>query len=244
MVRRMSGFLNPNLRATPDRTGSATPVTGASLFARAATIALLAVLSLGATPAAASGSIYYDLAGGLAKYQQTSPFFGSKTDGSTGYGFALNNGVFINWGGESRAFAFQLGAQHRLSSASDTNASYGVQAAYPVMRLQFSRIYIGTGYTPYVWKRSNAMGGVDYFSRATNTNALLLEAGLLLPVTPKFSMGTQASAQFLSGPAGSSPNPIMDATFSMRFYFGFFGSGGSQTSGEFKGWRYPFGMIR
>jgi hypothetical protein len=202
-------------------------------------------LALSAQPAAASGSFYYDLAGGVSKFQQTSPFFGSTTQSSTGVGYSLNNGIFVNWGNEHQAFAFQLGIQHRLSSASDSTASYAVQAAYPVMRLQFSRIYFGTGFTPFVWKRSNALGGVDNFTSAQNTSALLVEAGLLLPVTPKFSLGTQASAQFMTSGGAKSPNPIMDATVSMRFYFGFFGhSGGSQSSGEFKGWRYPFGMIR
>jgi hypothetical protein len=186
------------------------------------------------------------LAGGIAKYQQTSPFFGSSTDGSTGYGFALNNGIFINWGGDTRAIAFQLGLQHRLNSAADSKATYSVQAAYPVMRLQFSRIYFGAGYTPFVWKRSNAQGGLENFSSTSSTSALLAEAGLLMPVTPKFSMGLQAGAQFISGGGAQSPSPIWDATASMRFYFGFFGSGGgsSHSSGEFKGWRYPFGMIR
>lgn len=249
MVRRMNGFLNQNPSATPGWSGSATPVTGNGSFARftlrqIASLALL-LFTLGTSPAAASGSFYYDLAGGLAKYQQTSPFFGKNTQGSTGYGFALNNGLFINWGSDQRAFAFQLGIQHRLSSASDANASYAVQAVYPVMRLQFSRIFLGMGYTPFIWKRSNAQGGVDEFQSATSTSALLAEAGLLMPVTPKFSMGAQASAQYMSGGGVKSPNPIWDATFAMRFYFGFFGSGGgSQTSGEFKGWRYPFGMIR
>jgi hypothetical protein len=186
------------------------------------------------------------LAGGISRFQQTSPFFGNTAASSTGFGYALNNGVFVNWGSDKRAFAFQLGLQHRLSSASDATASYAVQAAYPVMRFQFSRIYLGTGFTPFVWKRSNALGGVDNFTSAKSTSALLAEAGILLPVTPKFSLGTQASAQFMSSGGAKSPNPILDATVSMRFYFGFFGGGGggSQSSGEFRGWRYPFGMIR
>lgn len=211
-----------------------------------AIIAAFFLFTLSVKPALANGSIYYDLAGGVAKYQQTSPFFGSSTQGSTGYGFALNNGIFINWGNDHRAFAFQLGLQHRYSSASDANSSFAVQAAYPVMRLQFGRIYLGTGFTPFVWKRSNAIGGMDNFSSAKSTDAFLAEAGFLMPVTPKFSMGTQASAQFMSGNGVKSPNPIWDATFSMRFYFGFFGGGGgggSETSGEYSG-RYPFGMIR
>jgi hypothetical protein len=207
--------------------------------------ALFLLLATSPRNAAANGSYYYDIAGGFAKYQQTSPFFGNTPQASTGYGFALNNGIFVNWGSDARAFAFQLGLQHRLSSASDSNASYAVQAVYPVMRLQFSRIYLGTGFTPFVWKRTNGLGGVDYFSSAKSTNAILAEAGFLMPVTPKFSLGTQGSAQIISGGGTKSPNPIWDATVSMRFYFGFFGhSGDSQSSGEFKGWRYPFGMIR
>jgi hypothetical protein len=240
----MRSFLNPNLGLKAAQ--SATPVTGTGLLTRLGTLFAFLLLTLNAKSAAASGSLYYDLAGGVSKFQQTSPFFGNTTQSSTGFGFALNNGIFVNWGGDKRAFAFQLGLQHRMSSASDAAASYAVQAAYPVMRFQFTRFYVGTGFTPFVWKRSNALGGVDNFSSAKGTSALLAEAGLLMPVTPKFSLGTQASAQFMTSGGTKSPNPILDATVSMRFYFGFFGSGGgdSQSSGEFKGWRYPFGMIR
>jgi hypothetical protein len=251
----MSGFLNPNPRAAD----CATPVTGNAyggrILARCVSfkpfigkpfIGVLFLLSLGgARSASANGSFYYDIAGGISKYQQTSPFFGKTTAGSTGFGYALNNGIFVNFGGDQSLFAFQFGLQHRLSAASDAMASYAVQAAYPVLRLQFTRIYLSTGFTPFVWRRANAMSGLDNFSRANSTTALLAEAGFLMPITPKFSFGVQGSGQFISGNGAQSPNPILDATVSMRFYFGFFGNGGGKhSSGEFKGWRYPFGFMR
>jgi hypothetical protein len=247
----MNGFLNPNPRAAD----SATPVTGNAcggrILAHCASFILfpgilLLVLLGGAQSASAAGSFYYDIAGGISKYQQTSPFFGKSTAGSTGFGYALNNGIFINLGDDQSLFAYQFGLQHRLSAASDATASYAVQSAYPVLRLQFTRIYLSTGFTPFVWRRTNAMSGLDNFSRANSTTALLAEAGFLMPITPKFSFGLQGSAQFISGNGAQSPNPIMDATVSMRFYFGFFGNGGGgkHSSGEFKGWRYPFGFMR
>jgi hypothetical protein len=214
-----------------------------ALSIAALSIATFALLTC-SNDARAKGSFYYDLAGGIAKFQQTSPFFGSQTEGSTGIGFALNNGIFINFGNDHRAFAFQFGLQHRLSSAADALGTYSLQAVYPAFRFQAGRIYVGAGYTPFVWKRVNPEGGLDNFSSANATTSLLLEGGLLMPITPKFSFGLQAATQMVSESGTQSPKPAYEATGSFRFYFGFFGRrSGNEGSGEFEG-RYPFGMIR
>lgn len=229
---------------------AATPVTKITSSGSLPRLANWLELAFGALllwtpcPARAAGVFYYDLAGGISKYMQTSPFFGATAQGSTSYGYALNNAVFVNLGGSQQAFAFQFGLQHRLSAASDTVGTYAVQTAYPVLRLQLSRIFIAAGYTPFVWRRVSDQGGLDYFSRAQQATATLLETGLILPVTPKFSMAIQGGAQFISDGGTRSPSPIWDGTFSMRFYFGFYGNGGDHSSSEFKGWRYPFGAIR
>lgn len=204
---------------------------------------LLALLPIQARASA----FYYEVEGGLSKYTSTSPFFGTGAQ-STGYGFAFNNSVFVTLGSSQTGFTYQLGLQDRISAANDstTGTSYALNAAYPVLRLQFSRLYIAAGYTPFVWQEVQPSSTLQYFQRAKSANALLLEGGLLWPVTRKFTMGLNAGYQTITQNGVKSPSPALDATFSMRFYFGFSSSGGgsSENSAEFEGWRYPFGAVR
>lgn len=197
---------------------------------------------------AQASAFYYEIEGGLSKYSTTSPFFGSGAQG-TGYGFALNNSVFMTLGSSQTGFTYQLGLQDRISAANDstTGVSYGLNAPYAVLRLQFSRAYISAGYTSFVWQEVQPSTTLNYFSRAKSASATMLEAGLLWPMTRKFTMGLNASYQSITQDGVKSPSPVLDGTLSMRFYFGFSsggGGGGSENSAEYEGWRYPFGAPR
>lgn len=209
----------------------------ATLVTRIAIIAGCLVLCSSIFPRAVfAGAFYYEAAGGLGK---------SAVESASGLGLSVNNALLVSFGGTRRAFTLQLGVQHRLSSASDAAYSYGFQTVYPVIRLQMSRVYLSLGYTPFVWKRVSTESGFDNFSRARSTTATLGELGILWPVTRKFSFITAGGAQMIRGDGPQSSKPSWDATVGMRIYFGFFGPAvGERSSGEFHGWRYPFGMIR
>src|SRR5277367_5173014 len=105
-------------------------------------VILLSALCLVSQYSQAS-SYYYEIEGGLSKFSATNPFFGVGAQ-STSYGFALNNSFFLTLGNSQTGFTYQLGIQDRIAAANDssTGVSYGLQAVYPVLRLQFSRIYI------------------------------------------------------------------------------------------------------
>lgn len=208
------------------------------------TIALLICLSAFSTARVYAGSFYYEFAGGVSRMSQLSPFYGNAGSSSTGLGWAVNNSLMANFG-SGGPLEFQLGIQHRISGSSDDTMNYGFQAAYPVLRVQLSRLYFAGGYTPFVWRRTSSQLGVQDYARAENTSAFLAEAGFLWPVMRLFSLGVSGSAQFANaGGGGSSPSPVMDGTVLMRFYFGFYGGGKDHDSNEFKGWRYPFGFFR
>jgi hypothetical protein len=206
----------------------------------------LILVTLALPRLAQASAFYYEIEGGLAKYSTTAPFFGSSAQ-STGYGFALNNGAFLTLGSSQTGFTYQLGLQDRISAANDSSSgtSYALNIAYPVLRLQFSRIFIAAGYSPFVWQEVQPSTTLNYFARAKSADALLLEAGLLWPITRKFSMGANLGYQSITQNGVKGPSPALDATISMRFYFGFMtGKGGSENSAEFEGWRYPFGAPR
>jgi hypothetical protein len=105
-------------------------------------------------------------------------------------------------------------------------------------------MYVGIGVSPIIWRRVMDNAALSNFSRASTTYAALLESGLLWALTPEFSLGTSVGTQWVYSNGTLGPKPALDAMGLMRFYFGFTdgsGSGGSRSSNEFKGWRYPFG---
>ena len=110
-----------------------------------------------------------------------------------------------------------------------------------------TRLYFTVGYTPFVWQSGasgSGTGGTLGYGRAVGSTSIIGEAGLLLPVTPEFSMGVAANAQYVSSPDGKGPAPAISALVLMRFHFGYSSGSGGQRSNEFAGWRYPFGFMR
>jgi len=208
-------------------------------------IGLLGVLPWITRPAEAS-SFYYELQGGLGQVRSASPFFGTDAP-SSGFGPSFNLALAYSFSGGEIPLEFQLGLQSRLSTSSVDNGMtyYGVLAPYPMVRLQLSQFFIGGGVTPVLWRRVATSPGVDSFKMVSGSLSFLSEAGFLWAVTPTFSLGAAAAAQFVSTGGTLSPKPILEATAVLRFYFGFSKKGASasssSTSNEFKGWRYPFG---
>ena len=202
----------------------------------------ISVIFLGSSMAHA-GSFYVETAGGVAKFQQASPFYGASAPNSTGIGYDTDIALMANLG-SGGPIEFHVGLQNRLSSASAGSQNYLFEALYPEVRVQFSRIYLSFGATPLVWMRNQTTPGLDQIASASGALSMLGEAGMLWPITPEFSLGLAAGAQAVKSSGTLSPKPILDGTVLMRFYFGFFKSGSEASSDEFKGWRYPFGHLR
>ncbi len=177
---------------------------------------------------------------------QASASYGSDASNTSGLGFAFNNALMANLSMEGRIFEFHWGVQELWSSAQAGPDNLGYLAVYPELRIQMSRLFIGAGATPLAWRRSSPESGYDGFASSKSTLSMLGEAGILWPVVHDFSLGATLSGQWVTQSGTSSPAPLLNATILMRFYITFWGksSGGSGNSNEFKGWRYPFGMIR
>lgn len=194
------------------------------------------------TPAFAS-SFYYELQGGMGQVREANPFFGDGAATPSSYGTSFNFSFGYSFSGGEIPAEVQIGLQGRLSSTSVSNGMtyYGLVAPYPILRLQLSRIYVGAGATPVMWRRIGSTAGLDALEMVNGSIAFLGEAGFLWPVAPTFSLGAALSGQFITTSGTLSPKPILEATVVLRFYFGFSKGGAAASSNEFKGWRYPFG---
>lgn len=190
-------------------------------------------------PRAYAGAAFYvDAGGSYVQMKNAASFFNGTTDSGTGYG--MNIGLWTTFTNGDAPLEFQLGVDDRYSSVSP----YSLNAVYPVVRLQASRIFFSFGYSPYVMGStsgsSSASSSSSSLQHVSGASALMGEAGLLLPVTPLFSFGLSGTYEQVSEGGVKSPSPVISGNVFMRFYFGF-GDGSSRKSNEFHGWRYPFG---
>ena len=188
-----------------------------------------------------ASSLIFEFGGGLSQIDNGSPFLSPNAPASANLGPSGNTAFLFSFGNGSSAVDLQFGVQTLLSTGTYTNEYYTLVTPYPVLRLQLSKLYIGAGLSPLVFRRTQTSPGFDGLGTATAL-ATLGEAGFLFGITPKFSIALQADAQFISA---SSAGPIIDLGVVLRIYFAAStkgGAGGSAySSNEWKGWRYPFG---
>jgi hypothetical protein len=210
---------------------------------RVAAIALLwgAPLLTSPTIAHAGAAFYVDAGGSITHIKAPEPFYGTGVS-SVEFGYGLNFGIFTTFTERSPALNLQFGLEDRYTSsaAGAPGDSMQFMAVYPVLRLQLSRLFLSVGATPLVYRGDTINGVSTSLTSVSGAISYLGEAGLLMPVTPKFSFGASGSGEWVDSGSTLSPKPILAANFFMRFYFDF-GSGETMNSSEFKGWRYPFG---
>ena len=208
-------------------------------------LSVISGIFLAARPVWAASSFYYELQGGVTQIRGAAPFFGTGIPATADMGAAFNLSLAYSTSGGQIPFEVQIGLNHRLSTGSNgTESSYSLMASYPMVRIQMSQIFVTVGATPLIWRRVEPSAGIENFSMPSSAWSYLGEAGFLWSVTPQFSLGTAAAAQFVKAGEEMSPQPVAEVTAVLRFYFGFSGGGSgarSNSSNEFKGWRYPFG---
>jgi hypothetical protein len=193
------------------------------------------------TIAQAGAAFYVDTGGSITHINEPEPFYGSGAS-SAAFGYGLNAGIFTTFTERSPSINLQFGLEDRYTSSAAANPGDSMQfmAAYPVLRLQMSRLFFSVGATPLVWKGETLNGVSTSLTTVSGTISYLGEAGLLMPITPKFSFGASGSGEWVDSSSTLSPKPIISGNFFMRFNFGI-GSGEFHDSSEFRGWRYPFG---
>ncbi len=197
---------------------------------------IIAAFFVAAHPARAT-MIYDEVSGGAGIIMKGDPYFvGAPTKTSMGGGgtfsifHTLSNGSLLEG---------QIGLVGRFISASGPDSQYTMFSPYPTFRIQFGRIYVGAGFTPFIFSSNS----VTSLSSATGGLGFMGESGILWPITPKFSLGLCGGAQFVSYSGGMSPAPAIDAGLLMRFYLSASSDHGRarQMNQDFHGWRYPLG---
>ena len=123
-------------------------------------LASLALAALLAPLEAHALTLYAEGAGAVAQFHNNVPFFGPGTDNPSGYGFGLDLGLFVSLTGGAAATEVQLGFQGKSSLGSQGGLSYSILSTYPELRIQFSRIYIGGGAAPWVF-RGTSLGDLQ-----------------------------------------------------------------------------------
>jgi len=207
--------------------------------------ALLVLTLAGMSSVARASTLIFEVGGGISQIRNGSPFFGSSAPATADIGLAGNLSLLYGFGNGTSPIDLQFGVESILSNGTSFNQYYGMFVPYPAVRLQLSRIYLGAGLSPLILRRFDTSPGLG--GGFQSGLAYLGQLGLLLPVTPSFSLALQSDAQFISSGGVTSPGPVLNFQLVLRFYFSLFGigkgSGGSSyQSNEFKGFRYPFGI--
>ncbi len=202
-------------------------------------LTLVFALGMGLIPVRAqAGVFYFEFGAGPSRFTTNQGYFGSGFSTGSEFGVGINNGLFYSFGSGSKPIELHFGVADRLVEIRESGASYAFFGVYPTVRLQLSRVWFGAGYSPLTLVRMQETGGLDNFKEPTNGNALCFDAGVLFPITPFFSVGGSGAVQTFTG--GGATAGAFDIGFFLRFYMGFI-TGEKRNSGEFKGWRYPFG---
>jgi hypothetical protein len=193
---------------------------------------VVAAFLMARPPEARAGSLYYEFGMGAGTITNNG-YFGSGYSGTSSLGAAANASMFYSFQG-SAPLSLQLGLMDRFISVSAGSTTTMFNALYPALRIQLAVLYFGGGATLLNF----ADKGDGNFRLDSSALSLYAEGGVLWAVTPLFSLGGFGAIQMPSS-AGATASSIELGAI-LRFYF-WAGGGGGKSSGEYHGWRYPFG---
>ena len=188
---------------------------------------------MGETPALAF-QFYVDAGGGLSKLS---------TPAGLTSGTATELAVLFPFTHPSSQIGLHFGAMHRTSSATSGATYYGLQAIYPVIRLEALRVFITGGATAVtLWSRARGNAGFDGFKRVSGF-AAYGEAGYEHPITPEISIIASAFGEFYSAgsPDGLASQTSISGLLGFRLFYGAPAPSSGPPRG-LEGWRYPFGL--
>ncbi len=181
---------------------------------------------------------YFDFGGSMATLTNPGPLFASLSKTASNEStstFAVPFTFGLQLQERQRGLLFSIALQGRyLSGQTGAAENFTSITASPMLRMEFWRIVVGAGYTPFAFKDL-------MFSRNGDVESVLtLEAQFLFPITPEIDFGLQAARQTFTTATGDGPDPSLEYGAFFRLNFGL----SSAAAGErrkFKGWRYPLG---
>lgn len=191
------------------------------------------LLSLCFTTTAQALVYYVEFGAGYASVKEPQAMTNSLDPAWTSE-FTIPITLGVNLQSRQRGVLFQLGIQSRYLNGSGASKSYTLIPNYGIFRIEFWKLALGFGYSPYV---ANGLG----FQQVPG-KAMMGEALLLFPITPEIDFGLNGAYQIFTAQNGNKgPNPAMDVGFFFRLNFGMSKSEANERR-KYKGWRYPFGV--
>jgi hypothetical protein len=188
--------------------------------------------------AARAANYYFEFGATTVQMTNPAPLFQSldllpATSAESVIGIPFTLGVHLQ--NSQRGLLFALALQSRYMTGS-TSRGTGFTAfpISPMIRMEFWRLVLGFGYTPYVFKDLTFQknGGID--------SVMTMEAQFLFPISPEIDFGLQsARTAFKSRINGDGPIAMEYGAF-FRLNFGLSDAASSERQ-KFKGWRYPLG---
>lgn len=111
-----------------------------------------------------------------------------------------NLGVLASLLDGRSAIDVHLGILGKMTNGVITNTLYSALTPWAVLRVQVSRIYIGVGMAPFVYKRTGGDFGFDNFVTGGTPGQIgfIAEAGYLIPITPNFTLSIEAASQYIA----------------------------------------------
>lgn len=181
---------------------------------------------------------YFEFGGTVASLSSPSPLFqaqghAASTSASGSFGVPLTLGLQLQDRQNGLLFSLALQARY-LSGSSGAGEAYTALPIAPTFRLEFWRLVLGVGYTPYVYE------GLSFRKTGAIDSVLVLEGQFLFPITPEIDFGLQAArSAYSSARYGDGPT-VMEYGAFFRLNFGMSEAATAERK-KFKGWRYPLG---
>lgn len=126
---------------------------------------------------------------------------------------------------------------HLFTQARYTSLNDPLLAIYPGLRIEWWRFTVGYGYSPKVWSDPK-------FIPYQSSKAQLIEAQFLLPITPEIDFGLTYATQSIKYTSTIDKSlRTQDMGIFFRLHFGF-DSTDTAKRRTYKGWRYPFGIMK
>ena len=166
--------------------------------------------------------MFWEAGGGLGKSVGESAFGGSPSGFSTNYFFAY--GVRLKARGLPIYGGFRITG---LSQSTESSGSTSIQAPHLYIQFHLARLAIGIGAAPVIFHTTTIVSG-SYSGIGVATWDF--------PITPEVSFVISGQLQAITG---SSLSTNASGLGSFRFFFGEASKGGG--SGDYRGYRYPYG---
>lgn len=205
------------------------------------TVLALIVLSM-ASPEALAMHYYFEGGGGYTLVSGTQDFFKSEhfkpVTSDTGVTFSINGLVGLTQ--PMRTFQVYSGLEHRMLLVNNGSAGYGMQATYALLRFEWWRFYLTTGFSPLIMRQVPNKSLFDTMGRDSATG-ILGQAGFILPITPQVTFNLTSSYQRINATGGGTPT-FIEVAGGFRFYYGDYDKVVEHKG--FDGYRYPKGWQR